>query len=232
MFVRGFYFAPDNGGGSGGGGNTGGANTSTENTGNQNTENKGKEGQGNGNQNTGQGNGSSNTNSGQGNGSQNTGGQSQTKVTFTPEQQEEINRLIGSARTKARTDAKTEAETEKAKEEGRFKDLHTALETRVKTELEPKAELADFLSTEVNSLIDGEIDKWPEELKEQDPGKEDVKQRSAWVKRSRKLAVTLVAKQIVNSEHGQGGNGGQKPSDEVRTMLSGTYLQPGAAKTS
>lgn len=137
----------------------------------------------------------------------------------------ELEKIKEDARKEGETNLKNKQTTEKAKEEGRFKDLHGDLETRVKTELEPKAALADKLSTRVNTLIDSETKDWPEAVKKTDPGKENAETRMDWVERSRDLAKALKegTKTAPEGEHGNGSEVTKTAKDGANEFLKSKY---------
>lgn len=232
---RGFYYAPDEKGGtgSGEGGNTdsnagGGGSGSSGTAGASDSSNA----SGNGGSSTGSGNGSANAD---GSSDSSSGSDAPGKVVFTPEQQAALNSLMAKETAKAeargKKAAQTEAETAKAKEEGRFKDLHDAQEKRIKEELEPAAERANVLSVRVNASIDAEIKDWPESVRKTDPGKDEVLKRIEWADSMRDLAKDVAKlKEAPDGEHGGGSRttatGIQKPTE----ILSHKYRTPGAAK--
>ncbi len=225
MFVRLGWFvlhAPDNGAGTGGGTGNGNAGNA-EGEGGQN---------GDGSDNAGKGNGGSNNDAGKGgSGTGDGNGGKPPKVEFTAEQQAEVNRITAETKRRERAEAKREADEAKLKEQGEFQKLHDALETRVKSELEPKALLADELAGEVNTSIDEEVKEWPESLKKQDPGKDNVKARLTWVRNSRELAKELQGiRKAPEGEHGKGSDVAPSATQVIDSVLLGRYSGPPGAK--
>jgi hypothetical protein len=131
-----------------------------------------------------------------------------SKVTFTPEQQAAIDKIVGGARTKAREQAKAEFEAAQAKakkdaeeaalakqlkDEKKFGELITQHETRI-AEIEPaleaaKAKLANFAET-----IEGFLSKQLEELGEAAktavdnlPGEPDALAKLKWLTANEEL---------------------------------------------
>ena len=165
-------------------------------------------------------------------------------VTFTTEQQEHLNKLIGNTRTEAREAAKKEYETQLQKD----KDAQAALELTRKGEfeklyndekakreaLEPKVTTFETkvktLADRVNAGIDGEIKDWPDSVKKSDPGKEvDVEDRLKWVENMRDIAKELSGRRAPNTGLGGGGplggpNGGGV--DATDQYLNNTYTRP------
>lgn len=152
-------------------------------------------------------------------------------VEFSAEQHAEINRIVAKATREAERKAKEKADQDKLAEQGKYQELHTALQKRVTEELEPKAAERDTLATEVNASIDSEIADWAASLKEQDPGKDNVLTRLAWVKRSRKLASDLKGIKVApEGEHGKGSDAKPTGSAGALGLVSGRYNIPGAKK--
>lgn len=224
MFVEGFFvlFAPDEGGGSSGGsgsgdgGEGGGGNTEGD---------KGKTETGTDNSGKGDG-GSSAGDKGKQDGE---GDKGKKKVEFTPEQQAELDRIAGEARKQGRKAAQDEANNAKLKEEGKFKDLHEALEQEVETNLKPKAALADKLSKRINDTVTATVKGWPDALKKQDPGPDNVEARLDWFDRSQDLAKELLAnKKAPDTESGGGSGGGS--SKTAAQVVTGGFRNPRAVK--
>jgi hypothetical protein len=235
MFARGIqfpgiFFDTDDkggggeGGGEGSGGNGGAGGGTGGGAGKKEGEGEGGTASGNG------GKGDSGSSGGQGKGDEGKEGGGKKPPQFSAEQQAEIDRIAANARAEGKKTAKKEADEAKLREEGKFKDLHEAAEKRIKEELEPKAALADELSTEVNTSIDEELKDWPDSLKKQDPGKDDVRNRLKWVRSSRDLAKELKAvKTAPNGEHGSGGGSSDKSLSPAALLRPG-FRTPGGAK--
>ena len=217
IFMRGFFFHPDGDGGSGtgnGGTGTGGAGDGAGGTG---TRGEGAGG--------GTGNGGGGTGAGTGTGTGTGGTTPPAGKTLTDA---EIEKIREDARKEGETNLKTKQANDKAKEEGRFKDLHETLEKRVKEELEPKAALADKLSTRVNTLIDSEIKDWPEAVKKTDPGTSNAETRMDWVERSRDLAKQLTeTKTAPEGEHGNGSEVTKTAKDGANAFMKAKYGRKG-----
>jgi hypothetical protein len=224
MFVDGFFilFAPDEGGGSSGGSGSG---DGGEGSGG-NTEGD-KEKTDTGSDNSGKGDGGSSAgDKGKQDGE---GDKGKKKVEFTPEQQAELDRIAGEARKQGRKAAQDEANNAKLKEEGKFKDLHEALEQEVETNLKPKAALADKLSKRINDTVTATVKGWPDALKKQDPGPDNVEARLDWFDRSQDLAKELLAnKKAPDTESGGGSGGGS--SKTAAQVVTGGFRKPGVKK--
>lgn len=218
------FFSPDeNGGGSGGsgggnadgtantGGGTGGGSGASDNSDQSGTPDK----------ETPASSGDSN----------NSGGDNGGRVKFDAAQQAHVDRLLAAERERTRKASERKAEETRLAEQGKHKELHELLQTRVTTELEPKAKLADDLSSDLNELLEDEIKNWPPALKKQDPGKDKIRERSQWVKNSRDLAKQLATgNQAPNGEHGNNSGGGAgKPADTL-SIVNAKYHRPGAKK--
>jgi hypothetical protein len=83
------------------------------------------------------------------------------QVTFTPEQQEYLNKLIGQARVQGRESARQEFETQQAEDEGNFETLYQQAKDRL-AELEPLEGKVETLETAVKSLLDDKLAALPE----------------------------------------------------------------------
>jgi hypothetical protein len=224
MFVDGFFilFAPDEGGGSSGGSGSG---DGGEGSGGNTEGDKGKTDTGTDNSGKGDG-GSSAGDKGKQDGE---GDKGKKKVEFTPEQQAELDRIAGEARKQGRKAAQDEANNAKLKEEGKFKDLHEALEQEVETNLKPKAALADKLSKRINDTVTATVKGWPDALKKQDPGPDNVEARLDWFDRSQDLAKELLAnKKAPDTESGGGSGGGS--SKTAAQVVTGGFRKPGVKK--
>jgi hypothetical protein len=76
-------------------------------------------------------------------------------------------------------------------------------------------------------MIEAEIKDWPAEVKNLDPGKDNLDARLDWVERSRSLAQRLkVAGQAPNLETG-GGGGGKGAAGVADKIIKSSYFIPG-----
>lgn len=93
----------------------------------------------------------------------------------------------------ARVRAEFEAEREKQKsvENGEYKKLWETSEEKLR-ELTPLKGKAEKYAAMIHEVIDSQIEKWPDEVKALDPGKDvDVELRKIWVEKSKALAARL-----------------------------------------
>lgn len=152
------------------------------------------------------------------------------KLTFTKaELQAELDKIAQkvraeekSKREKAEQQATEKAEKEAAEKKGEWEGLYTtekATVTRLKTELEDAHSERDELASEIQALIDSEIEDWPQEVKDLDPGEDNLKVRRIWLEKSRPLAKRLAALGAPDTEGGAGG-GGRKKSDDAKDTKS------------
>lgn len=143
--------------------------------------------------------------------------------------QKELDDLITKRLKEDRQRREREESQKKARESGKHDEVIKSLEADI-VELTPKAELADRLAGVVNETIDGEIAKWPKEVKDLDPGKDNVEVRARWVQKSRALAAKLMTppkppKTEMDSGGGAGGGGGT--ADATDTYMTSRYKAPG-----
>lgn len=138
-----------------------------------------------------------------------------------------VSKRLNDARTKWERDAQKAKDTENNNFKGLYETTHKELE-----ELKPKAELADNLVELTNNNIDDEIKDWPEEIKDMDPGKEDVKARLAWLPKGRKAVKKFEETQQskgINGEHGKKGQGQGQAIDKALNSITNPerYAIPG-----
>jgi hypothetical protein len=223
MFVDGFFifFAPDEGGGS-----SGGSGSDDKGAGDGGNTEGDKEKTDTGSDNSGKGDGGSSAGD---KGKDGEGDKGKKKVEFSQEQQAELDRIAGEARKQGRKAAQDEANNAKLKEEGKFKDLHEALEKEVETNLKPKAALADKLSKRINDMVAATVKGWPDALKKQDPGADNVEARLEWFDRSQDLAKELLATKKAPDTESGGGSGGGKDKTAAQ-VVTGGFRRPGAKK--
>lgn len=153
-----------------------------------------------------------------------TEGNNNPLATLTPEQQAAVDAIASKARAEGKTSgqeaAKAELELKEQEEKGKFKELYEGMK--------PKAELADRLVTVLNDRIDTEIKDWPKEVKEADPGTDDVEVRAEWVKRNRALADRLkTAPEAPTTDAGSGLRPGATKPGATPTTKDGEKLSPG-----
>jgi hypothetical protein len=182
---------------------------------------------------------------GEGNSDPNGGGPK--KIEWTPDQQKEIDRIMGEVRkTATETVTKTvketlqaEADREKAEAQrkadeakGEFESLYKsekaradALQQEIDEKHKPVAARAEKYAGRINTLIEGEIKDWPKELRDLDPGSNNLDERMVWVEKSRGLAARL--KNLDKAPNLQGGQGSSaKPSDAANAYMKATYEAP------
>jgi hypothetical protein len=113
--------------------------------------------------------------------------------------QADLNRIVQERLADQRKRAEKQIEDEKRaanearlKEQGEFKTIAEQKEAEL-AELRPKAEIADQLAARMNAAIDAEVQAWPKEVTDMDPGAADVSARLAWQEKARPLAQRLLA---------------------------------------
>ena len=119
---------------------------------------------------------------------------------------------------------KDEEARRKAEEEGKFKDLYEA-ERQKAAELPTLTDKVNRYESQINAQIDAQIQKWPSEVKEGDPGKEDVEARLQWLDRNRNLATRLMTAAPPVTEHGKKPRSSGGATDAVQAVTQ-SYKGP------
>jgi len=164
---------------------------------------------------------------------QDKGGEQGSERKFTQKDLDELAARVRSEekrkQDKAIQDAK-DAEAEKQRvEQGKFKELYET-EKQKAADLQARADLADKYAKRINEIITSEVKGWPNEVKETDPGEEQLEARMTWVEKNRNLAKRLLALDSApDGEHGDKGGNGKTP-DPVKAYFGRTYVVPGAKK--
>lgn len=159
-----------------------------------------------------------------------TGGKGDSDSSKTEEKKEDERRFtqkdLDEIAAKVRREEKTKLERKEAETKGEYQKLYT--DEKAKREaLETEVKQVEVLSGWLNTVIDGEISDWPEEVKKTDPGKQDVAIRKTWVENHRDLSKRLKALEVPpEGEHGKRGNGEKKP-DSAKDFISRRYALPG-----
>jgi len=117
---------------------------------------------------------------------------------------------------------KEEARKKALKEAGDFQTLTEELKLEVES-LRPKAELAEKLGVILNNVINGEIENWPEEVKNLDPGDYDVEKRRDWLEKSRPLAKRLL--QVNRNPNNEGGERNGMTPQQIAEMAGKSVVQ-------
>lgn len=140
--------------------------------------------------------------------------------------------IVSKRLNKAKTQWERDAQKAKDTEQNNFKGLYETTKNEL-DEIRPKAELADNLIEQFNRNIEDEIKEWPDEIKDMDPGAEDVKARMAWLPKGRKAVKKFEENKQskgIDGEHGkQGGNNGEVKLDFVKNKYQGVPI-PGQKK--
>jgi hypothetical protein len=139
--------------------------------------------------------------------------------------------LIAKRLDEDRKKRKEETDKQALIEKENYKGLHEASEAKLK-ELTPKAELADKLVEISNKSIDVRIAKWPDEIKDMDPGPENIEARIAWVEKADKAVKRIEKTGPVNGENGKQGDSTKNVDSLFAKMQNpGNYAIPGQKKT-
>lgn len=206
------YFSPNTGAGSGG---------TSEGDGNK----TGSEGDGNG---TGTNTGSGDSSTGAGSGG--------SEKTFTQKELDEIiSRRLNEQKTsfeKKLDDLKAEQTRLESERNGEFQKLYET-EKATNVQLRNDLEATKTMSTYVSGLIDGELAEWPDEVKQTDPGSENLSVRMQWVEKMRPLAKKLIAaNKAPDGEHPRGGGGqGDSKTAADKVISQSRFVRPGAQTT-
>lgn len=121
-----------------------------------------------------------------------------------------------------------EATRKAAEAQGEFQKLYEAEKVKA-AELETRAQAAERYAERINQVLDGEVKDWPAEVKQTDPGAENLDDRLRWVETHRDLAKRLAsAGAAPNPEHGRQGRT-FKPGDITDNYLKSQYSRPGAS---
>lgn len=153
--------------------------------------------------------------------------------------QTEIAKVSKEAVDNAKDSLKRDAEKIKLEEEQRWQDLY-ALEKQKVADLEKKSSLVISLSEKMNATIDKAVETWDKDLKESDPGKNDVNFRIAWFDQNSKIALRLAAIKV--SSTSEGGNrssfvpGVSGASEDEKSIVNSfvnrqNYAVPGRKKS-
>ena len=101
-----------------------------------------------------------------------------------------------------REENERKAADQRAKEQGEWQKLAEQREQVVR-DLAPKAERASRLETIIATYIDEQSQDFPEELRDFDPGPNDLEQRWNWMNKGRALAAKLSSKTQVPPQEQQ-----------------------------
>lgn len=156
-------------------------------------------------------------------------GRSRDRLKFNDEQQAFIDRLIDSKIASERTKAAEQAEAARLEEQGKYQDLYEKQKAKLE-KLGQAAKVVERLSALINANIDEEIDGWPKEVAEMDPGEDDVEARLKWLSKSRALAARLSSLDDGSGE-GSGESGSQtqnKPPETESGKTSRAFEKAGA----
>ena len=118
------------------------------------------------------------------------------KKTFT---EEDVNRIVQTRLSEEKRKqqeaieaGKRKAEEERLKQQGEFEKIAAQRQEEI-DKIKPKAEAADRYAERLNSIADGIVAAWPEEVKTLDPGSDNLDLRLDWIEKSRPLAERLLA---------------------------------------
>lgn len=194
---------------------------------------------GGGGKNTGTGSENSGNTDDKGGGAGDNGGGGTNEKTFT---QADIDRLMATVRSEekrkfeqAKKDADAEAARKEAEKQGEFKVLYDTTLAEL-TSVKERVKVLENYEARINTNIDNEVKKWPEEVRKLDPGSTNVQARMDWLENSRPLAERLLAlSQAPAGEFGQGGagNGSNPPKsygEAARNYVTERYKVPDSLK--
>lgn len=119
-------------------------------------------------------------------------------------------------------------EGEKLKAQGEFQKLYEASIPKIEAlekENEGLKTTVKKLSEDANKQIDSLTDKWPKELKELDPGKEDAEARMAWYQKHLSLAKRLGVDKKAPDDESQRGEKDSK-TNVAASYIANTYSGP------
>lgn len=120
--------------------------------------------------------------------------------------------VVSSRLTDDRAKRKSDADKQALVDKEEYKKLYEAADTELKT-VRVKAELADKLIETNNKAIDTRIKDWPSEIKDMDPGSENIDARITWIEKAQKAVDKINKTGPIDGENGKQGDGNKKVND-------------------
>lgn len=125
---------------------------------------------------------------------------------------------------KQKLEAEAEARRQEQEKAGEWETLYRNTLTQVE-ELKASLSTHEKLSTFVGQHIDSTIKAWPQELRDTDPGTENVTARLEWMQKSTGLAQRLLQTAPPSGEH-QTPKGSVDRSSAADKFLASRYTRP------